>query len=70
MLMATSTEDYGKARAMATDAVQSRAYLYPIKVKRLTQYYRHSSLIDTGLTINAVGNLLLHRPPKPMAAIA
>ncbi|PTB43953.1 uncharacterized protein TrAFT101_002514 [Trichoderma asperellum] len=25
------TEDYGKARAMATDAVQSRAYLYPIK---------------------------------------
>jgi hypothetical protein len=33
MLMASSTEDYGKARAMATDAVQSRAYLYPIKVK-------------------------------------
>lgn len=33
MLMATSTEDYGKARAMATDAVQSRAYLYPIKVQ-------------------------------------
>ncbi|UKZ67783.1 uncharacterized protein TrAtP1_008941 [Trichoderma atroviride] len=25
------TDDYGKARAMATDAVQSRAYLYPIK---------------------------------------
>lgn len=33
ILMSTSTEDYGKARAMATDAVQSRAYLYPIKVQ-------------------------------------
>ncbi|PNP60071.1 hypothetical protein THARTR1_00095 [Trichoderma harzianum] len=30
-LTAISKEDYGKARIMASDAVQSRAYLYPIK---------------------------------------
>ncbi|KAL6803720.1 hypothetical protein J3E68DRAFT_446336 [Trichoderma sp. SZMC 28012] len=30
-LTAISKEDYGKARVMASDAVQSQAYLYPIK---------------------------------------
>lgn len=45
MLMAASTEDYGKARAMATDAVQSRAYLYPIKVQLQTISYALSRFI-------------------------
>jgi hypothetical protein len=31
-LTRTSKHDYDKAKVMASDAVQSQAYLYPIKV--------------------------------------
>lgn len=72
MLMAASTEDYGKARAMATDAVQSRAYLYPIKVqyKQYLMHYHGSFPIATDPAVNTIGHLLLHRPPQLMAAVA
>ena len=34
-MIARSKEDLGKAKDVAFDAAKSRAYLYPIKVRRL-----------------------------------